>query len=304
MFVRDDRVTGELSRVTAVVVSYNTIEALQQCLGTLTAAEAQELQVVVVDNASGDGSPQMVSAGFPSVRLIESSANLGFGAAANLGAGHAKRDLLLILNPDCRAPAAAVRELASRLLSDPTIGFAGPQIRLASGVVDHASLRGDPDPTGAFLYFTRIARLFPKSPRVNRYSLRHLDYGQEQELPAGTAACLMIRTAAFREVGGFDEEFFMYGEDLDLCRRLREAGHGGAYVPAAEVIHLKGEATRKASGRMLREFHRSMWTYYRKHEAGRHSPVYNGLVRLGITGLMTARLGFNALRQEKRVSAR
>jgi GT2 family glycosyltransferase len=114
----------------------------------------------------------------------------------------------------------------------------------------------------------------------------------------------MIRGADFRAVHGFDEAFFMYGEDLDLCRRLREAGHTGLYFPRAHALHLKGEASRKQSTRMLREFHRSMWTYYRKHEQPRHAAPVNWAVAAGIGALGGARLAVNAVRREKQVSRR
>jgi GT2 family glycosyltransferase len=295
---------GLLGRVAVLVVSYNTGPRLRECLAALSAPDAGELEMVVVDNASEDGSAAMVSEEFPGVRLHPAAKNLGFGTAANVAAGMTERQYLLMLNPDCVAGPGAVAELAARLDAEPALGFAGPKILLESGRVDHACLRGDPDPVGAALYLSRAARLFPRSPRVNRYSLRHLDYDQEQELLAGTAACLMVRAQAFRVVGGFDEEFFMYGEDLDLCRRLREAGAPGRYVPSAVVTHIKGESSRQHSGRMLLEFHRAMWTYYRKHEAARRPPPLNWSVAAGISVLAGARMAVNTLRREKRVSAR
>jgi GT2 family glycosyltransferase len=291
-----------LDRVTAVVVSYNTADALRQSLASLS--EADGLEVVVVDNASDDDSPGIVRRDFPAARLVANTENVGFGAAANIGAAAASGELLLFLNPDCVVPPGAVAALAHRLSDDPALGFAGPRILLESGRPDHASLRADPDPLGAALYLSRLPRLFPHSPAVNRYSLSHLDYDQEQELLAGTAACLMVRASVFRAIGGFDEAFFMYGEDLDLCRRLREAGHGGRYVPEATVTHIKGEASRQRSSRMLVEFHRAMWVYYRKHEYGRRSPIVNAAVAAGVVAAGAGRLAVNALRRDPRVSAR
>ncbi|MDP9325239.1 MAG: glycosyltransferase, partial [Candidatus Dormibacteraeota bacterium] len=182
-----------LARVAVVVVSYNTEAALRDTLHAVTRGGGAALEVVVVDNASGDGSAAMVHDTFPAVRLITEGVNHGFGAAANIAATATQREFLLFLNPDCGFPSAGVEELARRLVDDPGLGFAGPRIDLGPGRVDHACLRADPDPLGAALYFSRLTRLFPNSARVNRYSLRHLDYDQEQELQAGTAACLMVR---------------------------------------------------------------------------------------------------------------
>lgn len=293
-----------LARTAVVVVSYNTIDELRDCLRTLSEPPGDALEVVVVDNHSDDGSADMVVQEFPHVGVIRMAENAGFGRAANAGAAEMRRDFLVTLNPDCLAPPSALATLARTLDGEPDLGFAGPRIVKASGRIDAAALRGDPDPVGALLYFSRITKLFPRSARVNRYNLTHLDYASEQDLLAGTAGCLMFRAADFREVGGFDESFFMYGEDLDLCRRLRKAGHPGRYVPSAEVLHIKGSATRQRSQQMLVEFHRAMWVYYAKHEAPRRPAPLNWLVRAGITMLGLGRIGVNAFRREKRVSAR
>ena len=293
-----------LRRVGVLVVSHNTVDALRECLTQLQGESAAGLEVVVVDNASADASAEMVRREYPAVGLVESRRNLGFGAGANLAAAASEREFLLFLNPDCTIAPGSIAALARRLAADPALGFVGPKIRLASSGIDHASLRGDPDPLGAALYFSRVTRLFPGSARLNTYSLRHLDYDAEQELLAGTAAALMVRASAFRAIDGFDEAFFMYGEDLDLCRRLREAGHAGRYLPAAVATHLKGEASRKQSPRMLREFHRAMWIYYQKHEARQRPGAFNLAVHGGIGALAAVRLALNALRRDKRVSVR
>jgi N-acetylglucosaminyl-diphospho-decaprenol L-rhamnosyltransferase len=292
-----------LRRVAVLIVNFNTAVALERCLRTLEPAIGPGLDVVVVDNTSGDGSVDMVRRDFTSVSVIEAEVNIGFGKGMNLAAGDTQRDFLLILNPDCFIEPASIARLAASLESNPELGFVGPRIDLESGRPDHACLRNDPDPLGALLYFSRLPRLL-RRPGLNRYSLAHADYDAEQELQAGTAACLMIRGADFRAVGGFDEAFFMYGEDLDLCRRLREAGHLGRYVPGARAVHLKGEASRKQSRRMLLEFHRAMWVYYRKHERPRHAAPVNWAVAAGIGVLGGARLALNAARKEKAVSRR
>ncbi|HEV3232255.1 MAG TPA: glycosyltransferase family 2 protein [Candidatus Dormibacteraeota bacterium] len=286
-----------------LIVSYNTRDALRGCLRTLLETAA-DLRVIVVDNASSDGSVEMVRSEFPGVLAVEAGANLGFGRGTNLAASRTTRDFLLTLNPDCAAPPAAIAAMAGRLAKDEQIGFVGPRVALESGAPDRAGLRGDPDPLGAFLYLTRLSRLAPRSRGLNRYNLTYLDYDSEHELLAGTGGCLLLRAAAFHQVGGFDEAFFMYGEDLDLCRRIREAGWRGLYLPSARVTHTKGESTRRSSARMLVEFHRAMWVYYRKHEAPRRPAPLNWLVAAGIVALGALRLARNALRQDGRVSAR
>jgi N-acetylglucosaminyl-diphospho-decaprenol L-rhamnosyltransferase len=290
-------------RVAVLIVNYNTGGVLMRCLRTLEPGLALGLEVVVVDNASEDGSVARVRRDFAGVRLVESGANLGFGSGVNLAASHTERDFLLILNPDCFIEPDSIARLAASLDGNSELGFVGPRIDLESGRPDHACLRSDPDPVGALLYFSRLPRLL-RRPSLNRYSLAHADYDAEQELRAGTAACLMIRGADFRAVDGFDEAFFMYGEDLDLCRRLRATGHPGRYVPGAHALHLKGEASRKQSGRMLLEFHRAMWIYYRKHEQPRHAAPVNWAVAAGIGVLGGARLALNAARTEQQVSRR
>lgn len=292
-----------LRRVAVLMVSYNTTDALRDSLGALASASA-DLEVVVVDNGSSDGSPEMVEDVYPWAKLVRAPGNIGFGAGINLAARDSERDFLLTLNPDCVITPQDVRLMAARLDADPALGYVGPQVVLESGEVDHACLRADPDVVGSALYLSRVARLFPDSASANRYSLRHLDYDEEQPLLAGTGACLMVRASAFGEIGGFDGAFFMYGEDLDLCRRLREHGHRGLYLPSARAVHTKGESSRQRSREMLVEFHRAMWTYYRKHEARRRPWVVSGAVAAGITGLAAGRLALNAVRRDKRVSSR
>ncbi|MFN2463701.1 MAG: glycosyltransferase family 2 protein [Candidatus Dormibacteria bacterium] len=288
-----------VARVSVLVVTHNSAGTLARVLAPL----AGRVQVIIVDNASTDRSVA-IAAAHDGIEVIRSEVNLGFGRATNLAASRAGSEFVLALNPDCIASVEAIETLAGRLDADLCLGFAGPQIRKESGELDRACLRGDPDPLGALLYVTRVASLFPGNQWVNRYNLTYADYEAEQELLNGTGACLMFRASSYQAVDGFDEDFFMYGEDLDLTRRLRQAGHPGVYVPAARVTHVKGESTRQRSGQMLIQFHRAMWLYYLKHEAARRPAPLNLAVWAGITTLGTTRLAMNALRKDKRVSAR
>src|SRR5258708_7607680 len=202
-----------LPRTAALIVNYNTSEVLLRCLRTIQPG-GSGLAAVVVDNGSTDGSVDAIGAEFATVTIVESGRHLGFGSGINLAAREADRHSPPPLNPDCFIQPGSIARLAAELDRNPDLGFVGPRIALESGLPDHACLRNDPDPLGALIYFSRLPRLLRGRPSLNRYSLAHADYDAEQELRAGTAACLMVRAADFRAVGGFDYAFFMYGEDL------------------------------------------------------------------------------------------
>ena len=274
--------------VSAIVVNFNVKGLLVDTLRSLFATTAVPLEVIVVDNASSDGSADAVAEEFPQVRLIRSAENLGFGKANNLGFQYAAGRFVLLLNPDVVLEPGCVDRLADFLLVHPEAGGVGPRLTRPDGALDLAARRGFPTPRASFYRFTGLSRAFPRSRRFNRYNLGYEREDAVHEIDSGTAACLMVRRQAIDRVGLFDPDFFMYGEDLDLCFRLRAGGWKIDYLPVAQALHVKGQATRQATARMLYAFHSAMWTFHHKHYASDLPAFVNGLVWASIWGRWAA----------------
>lgn len=258
-----------------VILNWNTRDLLRQCLRTVFASQGVTFRVVVVDNASTDGSAAMVRAEFPQAELIENSDNLGYPAGNNVGlrhlgfrgAGQVADDApryALLLNPDTEVPPAAFRDMMARMDADPTIGAAGPKLVLPDGGLDKASRRGFPTPAVALYHFAGLSKLFPNSPRFARYNMTYLDPDQEAEVDSVVGAYMQVRRDAIQAVGLLDESFFMYGEDLDWAYRIQKAGWRNVYHPQVVVRHVKRAASRQ-SPRAQFEFYRAMLIFYRKH---------------------------------------
>jgi GT2 family glycosyltransferase len=268
--------------VSALIVSYNVrpfvLETLRAYYGTC----GPDADAIVVDNASTDGSADAVQREFPQARLLRLDENVGFGRANNKGLELSRADMVLVMNPDVIVKPGAVDTLLSFLVEHPDVGAVGPRLERPDGRVDLAARRAFPTPGAAFYRFTGMSRLFKHSSRFNRYNLGAQPLDAPHEIDAGTAACLMVRRSAIDKVGFFDPDFFMFGEDIDLCYRLKQGGWKIYFVPEALAIHVKGTSTRQATRRMLYEFHRAMWIFWRKHDGAREPAIINGLVWLGI----------------------
>jgi GT2 family glycosyltransferase len=255
--------------VAAVIVNYNAGDALTAAVQSLVADEAVDWDVVVVDNASIDGSVDAVSLTFPSVRVIRNAANVGFGRGVNQGVAATTAPLVLLLNPDCVLRISATETLAAALDVAPDCAIVGPRILDLDGR-EQGSARGDPDMfTGLFGRTSMLRRLLPGSALARRNVV-------SEALPSGEAsrtvdwlsgACMLVRRSAFEAVGGFDERYFLYWEDADLCRRLRKARHQIRYVPAAEAVHQVGRSSDTAKAASIRAFHESAYLYYATHVA-------------------------------------
>jgi GT2 family glycosyltransferase len=279
-----------------VIVSYNTREFLGPCLQALPAAlEGLSATTWVVDNASPDGSAQLVREQFPEIRLIASQHNGGYAYGNNLGlraAGFGRPDgqpadyrHVLLLNPDTVSLPGSLGALVRFLDSQATVGVCGPRVERPDGSLDRACRRSAPTPLVAFYQLTGLASLFPRNRHFARYNLTYLPDDEQAEVDSVVGACMLIRGEALQAIGLMDERFFMYGEDLDLCLRIRQAGWRVVYQPSVRVLHHKGRATRKSSNRMIREFYRSMELFHQKHFAA-HTPA---LVNLGVQ--LAVRLG-------------
>ncbi|HEV2954448.1 MAG TPA: glycosyltransferase family 2 protein [Candidatus Dormibacteraeota bacterium] len=267
--------------VSVIIVNYNVRELLLETLAALYASTGVTLEAIVVDNASTDDSVAAVKTNYPQTQVISLPANLGFGKANNAGLKEAKGRFVLILNPDVTVDADCVAHLADFLLLRSDVGAVGPRLVRPDGRPDKAARRGFPSPATAFYRLSGLSSIFPHSPRFGRYNMGQESPDDTHEIDSGTAACLMVRRSAIDRVGFFDPDFFMYGEDLDLCYRIKETGWKIFYVAGARAVHVKGQSTRQRTGRMLFEFHQAMWTFHHKHYADDLPAFVNGLIWAG-----------------------
>ncbi len=273
--------------VGVIIVSYNVAGLLRKCLRSVLASRGTNLAVCVVDNCSTDGSAEMVAAEFPEVHLILSPENRGYSAANNLGIRYFQTHspaprYILLLNPDTEVPPDGIARMVAYLDSHPEAGVAGPKLVRPDGSLDLACRRSFPTPEVSFYRMVGLSRLFPKSRRFGRYNLTYLDPDIETEVDSVVGAFMLIRREALDEVGLMDEDFFLYGEDLDLAFRIKARGWKVLYYPKVVVLHHKGESTRRSRLRSIREFYRAMLIFYRKHYAPTNPRPIRWLVTAGI----------------------
>jgi hypothetical protein len=259
--------------ISIVIVSFNAREHLERCLEAVAGGEHE---VVVVDNASSDGSQALVRERFSSVRLVELEENVGFGAANNVGMEAASGRWLLLLNSDAWPMANAIERLAAFGEAHPRAGIVGPRLRNPDGSVQ-PSVRGHPTLWRIATEYLFLRRLAPRSRALNAFYGAGFDYASEREVEVLKGAVLLVRREASESVGGFDPEYFMYGEEMDLCYRVREAGWTVVFDPDAEFVHVGGVSTgarwgeRPAFGPMRRDQLRGLLRFLAGHESPRRA---------------------------------
>lgn len=262
-----------------VIVNYNTSELLRDCLASIYDSRGDfTLVAYVVDNASTDGSAEMVRREFPQTELIVSAQNHGYAYANNLGLkalglggpgelqSQSAPAYVLLLNPDTVLSPGALSNMLDFIGSQSRAGVAGPRLVLCDGSLDKACRRSFPSPEVSFYRMTGLSTLFPNSRRFGAYNLTYLDEDQSAEIDSVVGACMLLRSEAIRDVGLLDESFFMYGEDLDWCYRMKQAGWTVWYNSDCTVLHYK-RASSRHSRKALREFYKAMLLFYRKHYA-------------------------------------
>jgi len=252
-----------------IIVNYNVKEFLQNLLHSIDKA-SQNLsgEIIVVDNASDDGSVELLKSKFPSVKLIENKTNLGFGKANNQALKIAKGKYLLLINPDAVVSEDTFTKMIKFLEEQKDVGLAGCKILNPDGSLQLACRRSFPGPWTSFCKVTGLSNIFPNSKMFARYNLTYLDENQTYEVDAISGSFMMLKRKVYEEVGGFDEQFFMYGEDLDLCYRIQKAGYKVFYVHTTQVIHYKGESTKRSSMDETKVFYNAMHLFVKKHLSG------------------------------------
>ncbi|MBW4436598.1 MAG: glycosyltransferase [Pleurocapsa minor GSE-CHR-MK-17-07R] len=276
-----------------VILNWNTRDLLRKCLHTVFASQGDTtMRVVVVDNASTDGSADMVRAEFPQAELIVNADNVGYPAGNNVGlrhlgyheAGRVDADApryALLLNPDTEVPPDALAAMTAYMDAHPRVGVAGPKILLPDGTLDKACKRGFPTPTVSLYHFMGLGKLFPYSKRFGRYNMTFIGPDQEAEVDSVVGAYMQLRREAIVQVGLLDERFFMYAEDIDWAFRIKAQGWQVMYHPQVQILHVKRAASRQ-SKRAQFEFTRAMLLFYRKHYEAQTPRWLHSLIMMGL----------------------
>lgn len=279
-------------RVHVIIPSYNTAALLCRCLDSLRAqGRGPEREIYVVDNASSDDSVERVRQGYPEVNLLISAHNGGFAYAINRGLrqirqarpGRIGPDFVLLLNSDTELPPGTLSGMVDFMARHPEAGMASAKLTMGDGQLDLACRRSFPTPAVALYRLLGLSRLFPRSRLFGRYNMTYLDADEMTEVDAICGAFMFARGEVVDEVGLLDEDFFMYGEDLDWCYRTKEAGWKIYYYPQVQVRHWKRASSRQRPRASLRAFYEAMGIFYRKHLAARYPAPLNWLVEWGIS---------------------
>ena len=249
-----------------IIVNYNVKEFLQNLIHSIEKASSNlKKEIIIIDNASDDGSVDFIREKFPQIKLIANQKNLGFGKANNIGLKEATGKFILLINPDTIVAEDTFEKMIKFFESNDSAGLAGCKILNPDGTLQLACRRSFPGPWTSFTKVTGLSSLFPSSKIFARYNLTYFDENQTYEVDAISGSFMMMRKEVYEKVGGFDEQFFMYGEDLDLCYRIQKDGFKVYYVHSTQIIHYKGESTKRSSFDETKVFYSAMHLFVKKH---------------------------------------
>ncbi|OMF88078.1 glycosyltransferase family 2 protein [Paenibacillus sp. FSL R7-0337] len=281
--------------VSILILNYNTCRLTMDCLRSVYDSETSySYEIILVDNNSEDDSVETISKEFPEVLLIANSENVGFAKGNNQGMEVASGRYVLLLNSDTVIRKDTLETMLAFMDSRPDLGASGCKVILPDGSLDKACRRGFPTPSASFYYAFGFSKLFPDRPKFNGYQLGYLDPDDEYPVDCLVGAFMLLRRETIEQVGGLDETFFMYGEDLDWCYRIKEAGWGIYYYPHTSIVHLKGGSARRRPFKIVYEFHRAMILFHKKHYSSHYNSMINGAVYAGVGVKFTLSLLRNA----------
>jgi GT2 family glycosyltransferase len=253
--------------VSVIIASWNTREYLMQCLASLsTEACRYPMEVIVVDNASSDGSANAVASSYPGVRLIRNTENLGFAKANNIGFAASRGHYICLVNSDVKVLPHCLTRLVDFCEAYPNVGMAGPRIFGRDGKLQR-SCRGFPNLWNMFCRALALDSMFPRNKAFNGYKLYHWPQDSVRPVDILTGCFWLVRREALNQVGPLDEEFFMYGEDMDWCKRFWADGWQVFFVPSAEANHYDGASSSNSPVRFYVEMHRASLQYWKKHHS-------------------------------------
>jgi hypothetical protein len=266
-----------------IVINWNTRDLLYSCLTSILHATLDhrvESEVIVIDNNSSDGSQEMVRTKFKGVRLIESKENMGYCRAANLGVRQSEGRYVLTSNSDIEFKEGHLSGIVSFMDENPDIGAVGPRLVNSDGSIQH-SCRNFPSFFNAMVHaFAGI--FFPNNRFSRKYKMMDFDHNKTSRVDWVSGACMLFRREAFERVSGFDERYFMYVEDMDICYAINVAGYSVYYYPDVTALHIIGQSSKRAGYRMISEFQKSIFRFYRKRYSGGFMILSIPLIFLGL----------------------
>ncbi|MCI1477146.1 MAG: glycosyltransferase family 2 protein [Clostridium beijerinckii] len=274
-------------KLSIIIVNYNTYDLTKQTIESIIKEHPNfNYEVILVDNASSDGSINKLQDKFRNIittqklRIIINKDNLGFAKANNIGIKFARGKYILLLNSDTVLKENCLEKCIVRMEKDKNIGALGCKVILANGELDHACKRGFPTPKASLYYFLKLYKR--NGLKYGQYNALHLGKDDIGEVDCLTGAFMLMPKLVFDEVGGLDEDFFMYGEDIDLCYKIKECGYKILYYPDAQIIHYKGGSSKKKRSKVIYNFHQAMWIFYKKHYMKKYSFIVTLMVYYGI----------------------
>lgn len=288
-------------KLSIIIVNYNTYRLTKQTIDSAIDKDHPfEYEIILVDNASIDGSIEALEENFSEeinkglVHIIKNSANLGFAKANNMGMRASKGEYILLLNSDTEIKEDGLELCMEKIEKDKNIGALGCKVVLADGQLDHACKRGFPTPKASLYYFLKWDKKNPK--KYGLYDALHLGEDEVGEVDALMGAFMLMPRRVLDQVGFLDEDFFMYGEDIDLCFRIKSRGYKILYYPKAQITHYKGGSSKKRRHKVIFDFHEAMWIFYKKHYIKQYNILVTGFVALGIVSKCLLELAKNALK--------
>lgn len=277
-----------------IIVNYNTMQLTIDCIQSIfSTVHNISYEIILMDNSNDP--EEVLTYDHPQVHCHRIE-NRGYANANNLGFSHASGDYILLLNPDTIVHEATIEHCLQALQSQTDIGALGCKVLRPDGSLDHACRRGFPTPFNSFCYFSKLYKIFKHSPRFCQYTMSHLPDTQSCDVDSLTGAFMLMPRSVVEETQLFDEIFFMYGEDLDLCYRIKEVGYRIYYQADVTILHKKYQSGfAKRSPIVIRNFYHSMILFYDKHYKKQYNIFITFAVKLGISSIMHLKLFLNAL---------
>ncbi|PAV07271.1 glycosyltransferase family 2 protein [Methanosphaera cuniculi] len=267
-----------------LIINYKTYELTHQTIqSVIDTVENIDYEVIIVDNNSEDGSLEQLIYDFKdysNIKFIHNSANDGFAKANNIAFKNSKGKYILLLNSDVIVDKGTINETLNYLKTHKDVGAVGPHVRLPDGSLDKACRRSFPTPIVSFYKMTGLSKIFPNSPRFNKYNLSYMDEHEIYPVDCLVGAYMLMPRCVYESTGGLDEDYFMYGEDIDLCYKIKQEGYKIIYYGKTTITHFKGASGKNR--RLLYEFHNSMRIFYDKHYKDEYNFITNNFIYMGI----------------------